>query len=69
MTPFPIPLTTPPVTSMNLVIAGQMWIWMWLTVNPSQPFGKKKNLKQARTKISIATDLRVMWRDMYHHKQ
>ena len=24
MTPFPMPLTTPPETSMNLVMAGQM---------------------------------------------
>ena len=55
MTPFPMPLTTPPDTSMNLVMAGQLSsFWM---CRPRSIERKFAGYRQARTKTSIATNL------------
>ena len=40
MTPFPMPLTTPPDTSMNLVMAGKMSMRMWIYVDRDQALKK-----------------------------
>ena len=62
MTPFPIPLTTPPETSMNLVMVGQVSLRKeksgglcggGLDVATSNFAGSR----QARPKLSIATSL------------
>lgn len=66
MTPFPMPLTTPPDTSMNLVMAGQMSSKKKVQMDDGDQDDrvqaafqardiKISGLRQTWTKISIAT--------------
>jgi hypothetical protein len=60
MTPFPIPLTTPPDTSINLVIVGQMSLGKEKSGGLVVDLWWKHKLAQkwqTSTKISIAIDL------------